>query len=236
MIPHFSPFGYMIMAVFYAVVFVLYWYLIWTTMASWKRTRLALAVPVTIVVLALPWIDEMWITWRFNELCKTEGPQVVRAVKVEGYLVDMGRSSSSKNEKVGLMENPQIKESFDRSGYRFKETMYQDGKVRHLEREPEGVRVTILDRPEARYSYTTAMPSPKFEEVAGFKIEKIEYRIVDLQTGEVIGRDTRYKRFPGWVEGLWVGFFGSGLTTCSDLRQKPLPHNLVESVLIPANE
>ena len=92
--------------------------------------------------------------------------------------------------------------------------------------------VTVLDRPEARYHYKQIIDYKDAkgihnEELVTLKIERAGEIVVDAQTGETIGRNLFYKRRPGWVDSLWVGFFGSGLTICPDpekeLRQPPFP-------------
>lgn len=98
-----------------------------------------------------------------------------------------------------------------RYGYRFAEypQMYGD-KTEHIENVNNEIQVTIIDKPTARYHYKYAyQPTPyKTEEQIGWKLEKLETVVVDSVTGELIGRDTRYRRTINIAEGSWRLFWG----------------------------
>lgn len=219
-----SIFGYLIMMAFYSIVTGLL-FLLWLPMRHWQGWRFVIA-PLALVFIALPWVDEIYIAWHFHELCKDAGVHVYKKVEVDGFLDDTSREERD-GQKIGLLfNNPKYLEDWDRTGYVFKEYMLKDGGARHLERQPDGVYVTILDRPTARYVYKYSANN----EDAGLQLSKTEFIIVDTQTDEIISRSTLYKRYPGWVEGLWIRFVGSGLTICErpldDLEKKTLTGGL----------
>jgi len=227
-----SIIGIGLIAVFYAIlvaILVPLWRWLSPAWLKWSVT-----VPLALLLLALPVADEVWITWHFNELCKDAGVHVTRKVDVEGYLNDTSRASPDYAKEFVITDASAIRE-FDRAGYRFKESLFSDGRVRHLERVPEGIRITILDRPAARYVYKHAyQPTPhKTEEPVGFRIGKREIIIVDSQTGETIGRETGFNRYPGWIDWLWIRFLGNGMTQCPDAGQGPPREHLPSAVLNP---
>jgi len=79
--------------------------------------------------MALPWAEETWIAWHFNETCKEAGVKVYRQVEVDGfYDGTMGTGYS-------FIED---------YGFRFMEEKTSDGKIAHTEK-PEGQwKTTIL--------------------------------------------------------------------------------------------
>ena len=79
------------------------------------------------------------------------------------------------------------------------------GKIEHVRRrEDGGYERLLLDEPRARYEY-------RFEYQRGvvdYKIRMIQDAIVDRQTGKPAATDTRYLRYPAWLDSLWLKFFG----------------------------
>jgi len=188
-------------------------------------------IPLTLLLLAVPVADEVWITWHFNESCKEAGVHVIRKVKVAGYLNDTSRASPDYAREL-VITDPSAIRDFDRAGYRFEEQLFTDGKVRHLERVPEGIRVSVLDRPTARYIHRRLYE----DEQAGYLLRRTKYVVFDGESEEVLGWRSFYKRYPGWVDSLWMRFLGSGMTMCPDPEIGPKQPQFPEAVLSPMSE
>jgi len=206
-----------------AIVAVLY-FVAWRLLAGLakelgpRRWRWYVIAPIATVVLAAPWVDELWIAWRFGELCKDAGVHVLRKVEVDGFYDDYIRSGY---------------DWVDRKEYRFMEHKSLDGKkVEHVEKTGDGKwRVTISDTPSARYHFKKTRDDVD----VGYQLSAIEYAVIDSRNGETIGRRVIYKRYPGWINGLWTRFLGSGMTMCPDPERGPPQPLFPQSVLIPAN-
>ncbi len=173
-----------------------------------------------IVISCILFGDEVWISWRFNQLCKDAGVHVYQKVEVEGFYDDIHGSANDHIEK---------------HGFRFAEGKSRtNGKIAHVEKVNGEWIVTLLDHPEARYIYKYSANN----EDMGLQLEKWEVVVVDSRTGAILGRDTRYKKYPGWVTGLWDKLWGVHPTICEGSAPKPpeLRHLLYHYVLIPANK
>lgn len=230
-----SPIGVGVILVYSAVVLLLVAWPLWRLLRNWRRKWLFI-VPLVLPLLAAPWAEEAWIAWRFEQACQDAGVHVYRTVKVEGYVDDLGRISRA-GLKTGLLYfDPQSLADFDRRGYKFQENMLQDGGVLRLERRPEGIFAEILDRPTARYYFRFA--DPRQEVPLGWKLEKIETTVVDFQTGELLGKDTHFKRYPNMAEGLLLNMLGPAHTICEGTAPKPpnLRYPLYYYVLIPVKQ
>ncbi len=231
-----TPIGLAIASVFWIVGYKFVLRPLWQACEAkpWRRAPIAV---LALAFLILPYADELWIAWRFSNLCEDAGVHINRKVEVEGFVDATTRESLAYAEEFVITDPGPIRD-FDRAGYRFTESLFSNGKVRHLERVPGGIRVTILDRPMARYVYKFA--NPKREVAIGLKLEKRETIIVDSKTEEVIGRETSFNRYPGWIEGLWVRFLGSGQTICNrplnDIEKTTLTGAPYYYVLIPATK
>ena len=217
-----SVFGLLIIAFYSAVVLVVVALPLRKLLAEY-RWKWAVIVPPVIALLALPWAEEIWIAWHFNQLCKDAGVHVVRQVEVEGFADDTSRSSRVGLKPGLLYSDPKSLAEFDKAGYRFKEYMLEDGGVWHVERHSDGVYGSILEHPMARYHYKHAYQPKAYmqAESMGWKTNKEETRVLDSETGEVLGRDTRYIRYSNAVEWLWVRFFGHGTSGCSGPLDQP---------------
>ena len=197
------------------------------------RWKWAVIAPPVFALLALPWAEEIWIAWHFNQLCKGAGVHVARRVVVEGFVDDTSRSSRV-GLKPGLLNfDSNSLAAFDKAGYRYREHMLIDGGVWHVERKPDGVYGSVLDRPAARYHYKYAyQPTPhQYEEPVGWKIYKTETQVIDAETDEVLGRDTRYTRYSNAFEWLWVRLLGYGTTGCSGPHDQPEKGKRVGQIL-----
>ena len=222
-----SIFGIAIAAV-YSLLVVGLLVLLWYPLRRWRLTWVPFAL-AGLVAIAAPWAEEYWIASRFEELCKEAGVHVYRTVEVEGFL-DATSPSSPFGVTSGPWDSPQAIKDFDRTGYRFQELLLTDGRARRLERTPDGIWQSLLDRPTARYHYKHAyQPTPfETEKVLGWKLKKTEVQVVNSQTGEVIAREVGFNRYPSVLEGMWIRLFGSGLTQCPDPGKAPPPGTRIE--------
>lgn len=231
--PFISPFGIVLMLPFYWLCFVAIRRL-WRRLGKSPRRRglLLLAPPI----LVLPYADELWIAWHFERACRDAGVAVYRRVEVEGYANATGGAHHHRNDsKVPrrIYNDEKSLEDWDKTGYRFKEQLLSDGWALHLERRADGVYAHYVDKPQARYQYRYA--DPRQWVPAGYQMNRLERQVVDSETGEVLGREVLFERYPGFVEGLWIRFLGSGQTICEGNAPRPpeLRHLLYHYVLIP---
>lgn len=194
--------------------------------AVWRRVRgetwAKIVLPaLAITVLLVPWVDEVWIAWNFKELCKGAGVRVVRKVETDGYY----DSTTSGWDKPTVLTDPKLISDLERSGFRFSErnagfASDRLGKISHLEKHADGLwRISILDRPEARYHYKRIVDyrdaTGIHEEISvAYKIMMTGEEVIDTKSGEIIGRNIEYSRRPGWLEGSWLRFVGTGATIC----------------------
>ena len=174
-----------------------------------ERWRWAIIAPVGVCVLGLPWFDEVWIAWHFGELCKDAGVHVSRKVEVPGYFDDTYDTHRGPLSSQGI-------DAYEKAGYSFYENKSRDKFVRR-EKINGQWQTTIHDQPTARYHFRKT----RNDEDVGYRLEAIEYVVVDSHTKEVIARRAIYKRYPGWVNAIWARFLGSGMTMCPDPERGP---------------
>jgi len=213
-----------IIAIYSAIVLAV---LIWPLAKALKKFswRWYLLGPIAFVLLAAPWAEEYWIASRFEEVCKDAGVHVYKQVEVDGFVDDLRRSDRY-GIKTGLWNYSQkALADWDARGYRFQENMLMDGGVVHLERTTEGIEASILESPTARYHYKYAYQPSKYihAERIDWKVEKRGTVVIDSESGEVIARDTWYRRGINFAEGSWRVFFGQVTTTCSGPKTERLP-------------
>lgn len=234
-----SLIGMVVIAV-YSFVILLAAFLISRPLKRFRWTWWLLA-PIVLVLLSLPWAEEAWISWHFAEACKDAGVKVYRQVKVDGY--GICRNDLQKNDvHVGPLfkQNPNQLADFEKHGFRFYEDILADGGARHLEREGGQVIVTLREKPEARYYERYAYePNPyQIEEPIGWKLQKIERRVIDSQTGEILGRDIKIIRVLPTHEALIAGLFGPPIIICPGPNVKPFfpPPQFPQAVLKPISK
>lgn len=235
MMPSISPIGIVLMVPFY-------WLCLLGIRKLWRRLTpspkrwglLLLAPPL----LVLPYADEFWIAWHFERACREAGVTVNRKVEVEGYANATSGAPHYPNdprESRRLYNDEKSLAEWDKTGYRFKEQLLSDGWALHLERRADGVYALYIEYPQARYHYRYA--DPRHWVPAGYQMNRREMQVVDSETGEVLGRELSYERYPGFVEGLWVRFLGSGQVICDrpldDIERKTLTGAAYDYVLIP---
>ena len=217
-----TPFGIIIMAIFYLIATVPIIFL-------WKkirhlRYRWRLFVPLILFIMVLPIADELWISYNFYEVCKDAGVHVTRKIEVEGYYDETMRSGYEiiKNNGYQFMEHPSTKK----------------GKIGHVTRINGEWKEDVLNEPIARYHYKYA--DPRQWVPIGFQLYMHEMQIIDSETGEIVSRETSFSRYPSLVEGLWIRFFGSGQKICNrpldDKEKKTLTGTLTYHTFIPVNK
>jgi hypothetical protein len=150
----------------------------------------ALLLPVAAI---WPWWEELGIAYNFGQLCKKDaGIFIHKTVEVEGYF-DATRAARA--DPVPK----EVAESFDRQGYRFYEAVLPDfrgGRNRVVRFEKvDGVWTpTVLDHSTARYHYRW----PDMNRIVSHKIERTERSVVDVKSGDTLGRYVDYGRRAPW--------------------------------------
>lgn len=199
---------------------------IWLPLCVWLLRKIALGLkpgPIKwailgllgLVLVAIPVGDDAYIQWNFNHLCRDAGIHYEKKIVVDGFY-DSVLSSGY--------------EMVEKTGFRFVEHRKQvSGKLERVERVGGDWRITELDRPSARYHYKYLSQ----HEPIAFRVRKVEKVILDTETSLVVGRQLIYTRYPGWLDGLWLGFF--------DARGKQCPTSdkqghLLTTVLIPTSK
>lgn len=202
--------GVAIILVYSALVLI---FIVWpmTGVLQKLRWKWALLGPVALVLLAAPWAEEYWIARNFHEACQDAGVHVYKKVEVDGFYDDTMASGY---------------ELINRYGYQFMEHKASDGQIKHIEKADGQWKITNLDRPTARYYYKYAYQPTLYrtEERVGWKLEKLEMQVVDSETGEVIARETDYKRTINIAEGSWRLYWGLAKTFCGIRSSEHLPY------------
>lgn len=219
-----TPFGIVIIAAYSFAIGVIA--LVLSRLLKSLRWRWWLLAPPALLLMALPWAEEAWIAWHFNEACKEAGVKVYRQVDVEGFYDSTMRSGYERirDGGFGFMEHPSN----------------EAGKVDHIERVQEEWKKKILDRPSARYQlkYTYQPSKNSHEEPIGWKLEKVERQVIDSQTGEILGRQIHVNRGFPIYEALWAQFFGGAILTCPGPNVRPYvpPPPFPQAVLKPISK
>lgn len=191
---------------------------------------------LAVILLLLPWLEEAWISWHFAQACKEAGVKVYRQVEVEGYGIsrkDLTRKDVTEGEQFPY--DPTRVADFEEMGFRFYEDILADGSARHLERTGNRVMVTLRDVPEARYYERYAyQPTPfRTDEPIGWKLEKLERQVIDSKTGEILGKETDFRRVLPTYEALIAGLFGPPIEFCPkpSIPQPPFPQSILKPKL-----
>ena len=186
-----SVFSFIFLAILYAVVLGVIWF-VWVKLNKRKFSG-PVAWCVVALVLVAPWLEELWIAWNFGQLCKKDAGVVInKVVEVEGFY------DSTRPAHAGS-PTPLAVKSMNESGYRFHERPLRDErgnltKVVRIEKLGDKWIPKILDRPTARYHYTRNI----YGENVAHKITRVEARVTDSGSGDVIGRYVSYGRGPYW--------------------------------------
>jgi hypothetical protein len=146
------------------------------------------------VFLLLPIAEELWIAWRFAQACENAGTFIYKKVQVEGFY-DETRPADPRP------PTEQAKRSMDASGYRFHERPRYgrrsgSSEVVRFEKVGDDWRVTLLDRPTARYHfrYSDAMSGTPW----GHKIIRSGSVVIDSESNYEIARYASFGRRPPW--------------------------------------
>lgn len=199
----FSIISYFFMMIFYAIALGIL-SVLWRLVEPGRVGRVFMS-SIAIFVIALPWIDEIWIAYHFHEACKDAGIHVSRQVDVDGFYYDAIRSGYSliNHYGYGFMEHKSRKA----------------GKVDHITKTDGQWKKETIDKPTARYHLKYSYKHTP----VNVQLTKFESVVLDSVTNEIIGRDTRYSRYPGWLNSLWMGSYGTGQTICKGPLGKELP-------------
>ena len=194
----------------YGVVAVTLVSLLWRKLLKLSIRNAGFGVLVLAVLIA-PWVEELWIAYNFDRLCRRDsGIFIYKTVEAEGFYDDTTHWWR------------QLRES---SSYEFVES--RDNITEQLwrvERDGDGVRHFKIAKPTARYWFTF----PRRSEPIGYKIRKTERLVSDSQTREVLARETLYARDAYW---FFVAL-GAPSMLCMDVDQRVSPsvgsiHNAV---------
>jgi hypothetical protein len=168
--------------------------LLWRLGRSIENTRLRFLVvaPLGIFLLALPWSEEVSIAWRFKVACDGAGFVDGRQVQADGFL-DRSRSIPARHAREGLVTTPAAIRDFDRLGYRFIEYPISNGRVLHQERAGDGLSVTILERPVAKYAYQVDFRNARMDR----GILCSEESVVEIGSQRVVATYRRCGRIAG---------------------------------------
>lgn len=223
----FSIIGYAIIAVFYVISGAIL-FLMWVRFERkrWIKPFLAIVIPV---VLALPWAEEVWIAWNFENLCDGVGVNITRQVEVAGFYNDTVTGPSS----PGPITNSQAVGAYESTGFSFVERKTTvAGKISHVARSRDGQWVvTLRDQPSAKYHYVKVFED---KPMAG-QISCSEDAILDSSTQSKIASRIFCKRYSNSIEALWLSFLHHGPIEYCPTLQKDLKGMLYHHVLVPTN-
>ncbi len=214
---YFSLFSWMAFAIYFAIVAAIIIKICETNKLSkyWK-------VGLLTVAFIAPWTEELWIAYNFGQLCRKDaGLFINKTVEVEGYYNDTGVTRLPPDSHYRFIESPDGKREFHRvdrassqeaeSARKWYEKEYKGNRlekgknewIRHSVNDRMQViveidtgyawRVTKLDKPTARYHYLKDHGVPLTHKV-GRQMSKV----VDSETGQELGRYTRYYREAYW--------------------------------------
>ncbi len=204
-----SFFGFVLYPVYLVAVALGAWIVRRVTDASespnWSRAVWVL----TAVVALFPLLEELYIASRFAHHCKDDGVWLPHVLEADGYFSTSQRGSTP-------VTDTRLSDEFGKAKlgkFNFREYPSDSvpGKIAHVRRrEDGGYEMLLLDEPRARYEY-------RFEYQRGvvdYKIRMIQDAIIDRQTGKPAATDTRYLRYPAFLDALWMKFFGIRGSRC----------------------
>lgn len=183
-----------------------------------------MALTIAAVVLVAPWAEELWIAYHFGQLCKKDAGIVVnKTVEVDGFYDDNGGWGVRQLEASGY-KFMEWKSAMDRSLLRVERTdekardqalqwyadtnpgkqpppdyyiTYDASKGEKIVVAPNQIdawRITKIDKPMARYHYRKI----DLLRPVSHQIKRVENAVVDVHTGDVLGRIVNYYRGPYW--------------------------------------
>ena len=160
-------------------------------------------VPLFLLLYAGPVAEEFMVAWNFGQMCeKDAGIFINRTVEVDGFYdasaVLPMRYANFASESIDY---------YKMGGYRYIEfgldqPAGKPRKIVHIENVNGVWKSTVLDRPMARYVYEERHRGSRISH----KVTKVERVVVDNVTGEILARETKYRRSPPW---FYVGDYHS---------------------------
>jgi hypothetical protein len=217
-----SLFSTLLWVIYCVIVIPLFW-LVWAKLLE-RKVTLRVATVSALVIAMLPWTEELWIAFRFSQLCREDaGVFINKTVEVTGFYDDTAGWGPRQIEASGY----QFVESRDTLHRKLLRVERADDTARkraldwyarnhpgmarpdrqylveplsddvYVAVSPNGIdawRVASIQRPSARYRYE----EPHSHTPVAYRITKIERVVLDTHTGEVLGRETRYARRPYW--------------------------------------
>lgn len=203
----------------------------------WKWFVLLPMLAGIIALAVIPILEERQIDEQFAEFCKGAGVHVIRKVETEGYYDSTTTGWSTPQ----VVNDKKLIAEYEKRGFRFLERNAaskpgEPQRISHLEKGKDGLwRITILNKPLAKYHYKNAYRLIPFreEEVVSWKILKREMIVVDEMSGEVIGRNLQFQRHPGWIDARSLGLFGSMVTRCPNSKDRQNQPEFPEAVFKP---
>ena len=246
---YFSSISWLAYAVVAAIAVLLLW-LLWTKLLKLRVTNPIYWVLIGVVFIG-PWVEELWIAYNFDQLCRRDaGLFVNKVVPVDGYYDDTALSTRivggpaykfiegrNKNGKVSRVERASEEEKAvaiawytERNGKQPNENEWITQPVSAKKSVTVEMntgyawRTTRLGEPTARYQYKRLDDHTP----VAHRIWRFDDVVLDARTGDVLGRYTNYVRGP-------YSFFISldvPVIECREIRGKdPLVYR---SVLRPA--
>ncbi|MDY6867055.1 MAG: hypothetical protein SVT56_04000 [Chloroflexota bacterium] len=203
----FTIIGTLIFIAYIAVVFVIVVLPMWILVLKEKSWKWWFITPVSFLLIATPVVEELWIQHKFENLCKDAGIHIQRKVYAYGYF-DSSKNDIMKSDRV--YKNNELYKNIKNSGFRYIERKTNNGKVRHIEITNGKISETLLNKPESQYYLINTHNHVP----VAHRIVKMQWVIKDMESNEIIGRDTKYARYPSFVESLWVNFIGDGQEIC----------------------
>lgn len=216
---YFSLFSWIAYGVVVSVAIVLLW-LVWT-----KLLTLPLKNPVywlfVAAILVAPWSEELWIAYRFDQLCRKDaGLMIKKTVKVDGFYDDTGVLTRLVGRPYEFVESPDGQGRYKRIERASKEekakalawysgthpglapprnawiTQPISDRVRVVVEPDTGHawHITTIDQPTARYWYKRVDNHTR----VAHQIRRFQNAVFDSQTGELLARYMEYTRGPYW--------------------------------------
>jgi hypothetical protein len=215
---YYSIFSVIPLAIAYGLLALVYWGVVRATRGA--RARTAILSAVGVILLILPISEELWIAWNFGQACKEAGTFIYKKVSVDGFYNDTGASLElvrtggyrfieGRGDKgvarvtlgnAELMREALLRFQQETPG---KNPSLQDVVRVKLDDKTEALvypkrgeswRITLLDRPTARYHFKKVHDHTK----VSHELKKFEWVVVDNETSEQLARETTYARGPSW--------------------------------------
>ncbi len=244
-----SIFSIVPLGIAYGVLALIFWGIARITLGVPKR-GIILAV-VGVLFLVLPISEELWIAWNFGQACKEAGTFIHKKVQVDGFYDDTGASlelvrsgtyrfvegrSDKGVTRITLGNAEFMKEALrrfqqDKPG---RDPSAEDVVRVKLDEKTEALvyprrgdswRLERLDRPTARYHYTSENHVPE-----AHKVVKHQYVVTDTDTKEILGRELKYGRYAPWF------FIGLDAPTRICAGARSVRGILYENVLLPVGK